>query len=141
MIRVFLAILLFAFAAASPAVAEERHALLIGNKAYDAKLGALQNPLNDIAVVGQALEKLSFRITRVPDADYRAVDTAIKRHVQAVRRAGPGAISFVYYSGHGAADPETKINYLIPIDVKSTDSDEVWTFLGCTEMPYFAVMS
>jgi hypothetical protein len=39
---------------------------------------------------------------------------AIKRHIQNVRREGPGTISFVYYSGYGTADPDTKINYLIP---------------------------
>jgi uncharacterized caspase-like protein len=44
-----------------------------------------------------------------------------------VRREGEGAISFVYYSGHGAADPDTKINYLIPVDVANADDDDLWT--------------
>ena len=35
-------------------------------------------------------------------------------------------MSFVYYSGHGAADPDTKINYLIPVDVTSADDDNLW---------------
>jgi uncharacterized caspase-like protein len=43
-----------------------------------------------------------------------------------VRREGEGTISFVYYSGHGAADPDTKINYLIPIDVTSADDETLW---------------
>jgi hypothetical protein len=50
----------------------------------------------------------------------------LKRYVTEVRRAGPGAISFFYYSGHGVANPETQINYLIPIDVADADDDKVW---------------
>ena len=65
-------------------------------------------------------------MTEIKDADYKAVDTAIKRHIQAVRREGEGTISFVYYSGHGAADPDTKINYLIPVDVTSAEDQSLW---------------
>jgi uncharacterized caspase-like protein len=35
-------------------------------------------------------------------------------------------LSFFYYSGHGVANPETQINYLIPIDVADADDDKVW---------------
>jgi uncharacterized lipoprotein len=41
--------------------------------------------------------------------------TSIKRHIAAVRHEGQGAIDLFYYSGHGAANPETKVNYLIPV--------------------------
>src|SRR5262245_17675608 len=93
--------------AAPPAAhAEKRIALLIGNQSYNARVGPLTNPHNDVAVIGAALRSLKFKVTEVKDADYRAVDTAIKRHTQAVRREGKDAISFVYYSGHGAADPD-----------------------------------
>ncbi len=59
------------------------------------------------------------------NAELRKV-TGIKRHLQAVRREGEGTISFVYYSGHGAADPDTKINYLIPVDVTSAEDENLW---------------
>ena len=106
--------------------AEARIALLIGNQAYNTKVGPLKNPHADIALVGDALRSLGFQVTEVKDAGYRAVDTAIKRHSAVVRRAGPGTISFFYYSGHGAADPDTKINYLIPIDVATADDESLW---------------
>src|SRR5262245_59135643 len=61
----------------------------------------------------------------VKDAGYKSIDTALKRHIQAVRSAGPGTLSFFYYSGHGAANPDTDINYLIPVDVKAVD-DDIW---------------
>ena len=35
-------------------------------------------------------------------------------------------LSFFYYSGHGVANPETQINYLIPVDVSDADDDKVW---------------
>src|SRR6516164_9439727 len=108
--------------------AEGRLALLIGNQSYSEKIGPLKNPLNDIALVGAALEKLGFKVTRIKDAGYKAIDTALKRHIQQVRRAGRDTISFVYYSGHGAADPDTQINYLIPVDVSTADDAEVWTY-------------
>src|SRR5262249_25652790 len=111
--------------AALPARAE-RYALLIGNQAYNAKVGPLGNPHNDVALVGAALRVLKFKVTEVKDADYRALDTAIRRHVQVLRRDGEGAIGLVYYSGHGAADPDTKVNYLIPVDVPNADDEELW---------------
>jgi len=106
---------------------EGRLALLIGNQSYSDKIGPLKNPHNDISLVGAALEKLAFKVTSIKDAGYKEIDTALKRHIQQVRRAGKDTISFVYYSGHGAADSDTQINYLIPIDVISADDAEVWT--------------
>ena len=123
-IAVTIALLLMPSAAC--AQAEKRIALLIGNQGYSAKIGALKNPHADIGLVGTALRSLDFKVTEIKDADYKAVDTAIKRHIQAVRREGEGTISFVYYSGHGAADPDTKINYLIPVDVTSAEDESLW---------------
>jgi uncharacterized caspase-like protein len=108
-------------------VAETRAALLIGNQSYDAQVGPLRSPHRDIAIIGRALRSLGFEVVEVKDAGYRALDIAIKRHIQVVRRAGPGSISFIYYSGHGAADPESKVNYLIPVDVSKADDEDLWT--------------
>jgi uncharacterized caspase-like protein len=112
---------------AGPADATERIALLIGNQNYSARVGPLKNPHNDIARIGAALRLLKFQVTEVKDADYRTVDTSINRHIQNVRRAGKDSISLVYYAGHGAANPETKINYLIPVDVANADDEDLWT--------------
>ena len=35
-------------------------------------------------------------------------------------------MGFLYYSGHGAADAETKRNYLIPIDAKKPGTESFW---------------
>jgi uncharacterized caspase-like protein len=41
-----------------------------------------------------------------------------------LQTAGPSAVGFFYYSGHGASDGST--NYLIPIDVKTTETGDLW---------------
>jgi uncharacterized caspase-like protein len=103
-----------------------RLALLIGNSDYVQKVGPLKNPRNDVALVGEALRNLGFNVTILQDADYRSMDTAIKRYVSQVRSAGKGAISFFYYSGHGVANPETQINYLIPVDLSDPSDTNIW---------------
>ena len=111
----------------STAAAADRFALLIGNQNYRDNVGPLTNPHNDIALVGAALERLGFKITIIKDAGYKAIETAVKTHIQNVRRAGRDTISIIYYAGHGASDPDTKINYLIPVDVDSADDASLWT--------------
>ena len=122
------ALIALMLAATGSAQAEKRIALLIGNQRYIAKVGPLNNPRSDVLLVGAALKAVGFTVTEVNDADYRSTDAAIKRHIAAVRREGEGAISFVYYSGHGAADPDTKINYLIPVDVANANDAELWNY-------------
>jgi Caspase domain len=60
------------------------------------------------------------------DTAYRSMDLAIKRHIAKIHDAGSDAISFFYYSGLGAANPVTRINYLIPVDVADAETDERW---------------
>src|SRR5262245_48678247 len=103
-----------------------RLALLIGNKGYTPKVGPLKNPHNDVDLIGAALTRLGFKVTVLKDASYKQMDTALKRYVTDVRRAGRSALSFFYYSGHGVANPESQINYLIPVDVADADDDKVW---------------
>lgn len=115
------------FQAASVAAQEPaRIALLIGNKSYAAKVGPLKNPHNDVTLVGASLAKLGFKVTTLRDADYRGMDTAIRRHVADMRAAGKGAIGFFYYSGHGVANPDTQVNYLIPVDVADANDANIW---------------
>ncbi len=131
-IRAIFAIAMFFICAA--AQAEPRLALLIGNQDYAAKVGPLKNPLRDIELVGAALEKLGFTVTKLANASKAQMDEAIRRHADQVRRAGPGAVSFFYYSGHGAVNPETNVNYLVPADLDSAESDALW--YRSVEQPY-----
>lgn len=112
----------------SPARAQEpaRLALVIGNQAYGPKVGALINPHNDIARVGGALTSVGFKVTPHRDARRTEILRAVRAHANALARAGPKAIGFLYYSGHGVARPDTRANYLIPVDVADTASDDFW---------------
>jgi hypothetical protein len=126
--RIGIALVLLVLLHSVASAEDRRFALLIGNQAYSAKVGPLKNPYSDIALVGGALKSLGFTVTEIRDADYRSTDAAIKRYVATLRHEGQGAISFVYYSGHGAADPDTKINYLIPVDVANADDADLWNY-------------
>ena len=121
-------LILVSFLVAGPSSGQDpvRLALVIGNKSYTPKVGPLKNPHHDVVLVGAALAKLGFKVTTLKDADYRSMDSAIKRHVAEIRAAGKGALSFFYYSGHGVANPDTQINYLIPVDVEDPNDANIW---------------
>jgi hypothetical protein len=108
----------------TPAQAEKRVALLIGNEGYAREIGRLANPHNDVAVLEQALKGLGFEVVTARDAGLGALTTAINAYARRVQPAGSGAVGFFYYSGHGASDGTT--NYLIPVDVKTTEIGELW---------------
>jgi hypothetical protein len=111
-----IAFLLLLLLIASPALAEKRIALVIGNKDYKAGVGALSNPLNDIRIVGEALKSVGFEVLKpVQNATRTEMLAAIYAFSAALKAAGPDAVGFLYYSGHGAASAGE--NYLIPIDV------------------------
>ena len=108
----------------SHARADGRIALLIGNEAYSSEIGRLANPHNDVALLEQALKGLGFDVTVARDTSLGALTRAVNAYARRVQAAGPGAIGFFYYSGHGASDGST--NYLIPVDVKTTETGELW---------------
>jgi hypothetical protein len=49
---------------------------------------------------------------------------AVNAYARRVKAAGPDAIAFFYYAGHGAADGI--VNYLIPVDAKSAEEGDLW---------------
>lgn len=111
---------------ASVAAGSNRIALLIGNEGYSREVGPLTNPHNDVELVGASLVKLGFQVEVLRDASYRRMDIAIRRYVDRVRLAGAEAIGFLYYSGHGIANPQTKQNFLVPVDATSANSSRIW---------------
>src|SRR5262245_1728678 len=125
--RVVVAIVLLLLPTAVFAQAEKRIALLIGNRAYDASVGALKNPHNDIALVGQALAEQGFEILPpIKDARRSAILGGVRELARKLTTAGAGAIGFLYYSGHGAAEKDTNVNYQIPVDAKEPGTVAFW---------------
>ena len=114
----------FALAAVPAAQAEKRIALLIGNKDYRPGVGALVNPLNDIRIVSGALNAVGFEVLKPVQNGSRAVMLrAIHDFALKLKGAGPDAVGFLYYSGHGIASAGE--NYLIPIDVEEPSTVEL----------------
>jgi len=118
-------VLLFALqAAAPPATAEKRLALLIGNQGYAAEVGPLRNPYNDIRLVGTALAQVGFDIgTPLRDASRKQILLAVYDFAERLKAAGPGAIGFFYYAGHGIAVGGE--NILVPVTVKRASRPEL----------------
>jgi len=98
-----------------PLRAQARIALLIGR---------LANPHNDVALLQQALKGLGFDVVVERDAGLGALTRAVNAYARRLQAAGPNAVGFFYYSGHGASDGNA--NYLIPVDVKTTETGELW---------------
>jgi len=94
-------------------------ALLIGNSAYQ-KVGALQNPKNDVQLLAATLKSASFQSVVVK------MDLTQQQTLQALgdfAAVADGADwALLYYSGHGIEFGGT--NYLVPVDANlKTDRD------------------
>jgi uncharacterized caspase-like protein len=89
----------------------KRLALLIGNADYSS--APLRDPVNDIILLGDALNSLRFEITEHRNADQKTMKRAIKKFGEQLSLAGPNAVGFFYFSGHGLQINGK--NYLQPI--------------------------
>jgi len=103
-------------AAAAPALAEPRVALVIGNSDYGADLGRLPNPVNDAKLMAETLRKVGFEVVEVEDADQGALKQAIVDFGDKLSGAGAGATGLFYYAGHGVQMGGE--NYIVPVRAK-----------------------
>src|SRR5262245_11744061 len=101
--RAVIALLIWVLAV-FPSQAADRFALVIGNQAYNEKVGPLRNPHNDITLVGKALTDVGFKLLN-PRKDASRDEILFAAHELAanMRKAKSGAVSFVFYAGHGVA--------------------------------------
>jgi hypothetical protein len=113
--------IVLAFAAGfSPALAEKRVALVIGNGAYQ-NVPKLPNPANDAMAIARMLQAGGF------DAVELHANLTIRQLRQAINdfadMAKDADIAVVYYSGHGIE--VNGMNYLIPVDAVLTRDTDV----------------
>src|SRR5690242_8211599 len=113
--RLLLSILLI-LAAAVPAAAEPRVALVIGNSKYTGDLPKLANPDNDAELMAATLKKLGFTVVKVQDADLNQMKRAIQDFGNKLTAAGKDAVGLFFYAGHGLQISGN--NYLIPVNAK-----------------------
>ena len=98
-------------ALATPAAAEERIALVIGNSAY--RDNPLTNPANDARLMAATLADLGFEVIERIDADQKAMKIAIFEFGDRLEAAGKDAVGLFYYAGHGLQVGGD--NYLVPL--------------------------
>lgn len=103
------------------ALASVRHALLIGNSRYEVAT-PLRNPENDIEIVGAALEKSGFAVTKVANAKASDTLAAIEAFVKRLAVA-ENPVVMVYFAGHGVQLAGE--NYLLPVDAKLGSEEEL----------------
>jgi uncharacterized caspase-like protein len=109
-VRLLIAVLALVLVVSSPAHAEKRVALVIGNAKYK-NAPPLQNPTNDAQDVAAALKRLGFETIVGIDLD----DSGMKEKSIAFARAVRDAdVALFYYSGH--AMQFGGVNYLAPVD-------------------------
>ncbi len=106
--------------------AERRLALVISNGDYTGSLGRLENTHKDSETMGAALGRVGFDVTFARDLSKSALTDEMVAFVRRVRDAGPRAIAFFYYSGHGAADTSMNgENFLIPVGLPIQEASEL----------------
>ena len=102
-------------------MAQNRHALVIGNNKYT-NIERLNNPVKDATDIAAKLRTLGYQVELQTDIGKVAMDRAIHNYMQrlALNKDNEG---FFWFAGHGVQiDGE---NYLLPIDVDSTDDISV----------------
>ena len=49
----------------------------------------------------------------------------INEFIERLSKAGPEAVGFFYYVGHGVSNPYNRNNYLIPIDISNMQDPDL----------------
>ena len=113
MIGLAVAGIMLVFAAADPALAGKRVALVVGNSRYQHDR-PLANPANDARLVAQALQRSGFELSGGGvqlDLGKAAFDQAVRRFGSAIQGA---EVALFYFAGHGLQVNGT--NWLVPVD-------------------------
>lgn len=100
----------------SPALAERRIALVIGNSQYKDASIALTNPKNDASDIAQSLTSLGFDVIKLLDGSKSQIDATLE---QFARLASNADAALFFYAGH-ALQYQGR-NYLMPIDAQLED--------------------
>ncbi|MGE3989912.1 caspase family protein [Pseudorhodoplanes sp.] len=108
-----------AFAAAAPAAAQDRVALVIGNANY-VHAGALANPGNDARAIAGALREVGFEVTEGFDLGRAGMEDRIRIFLN---RAAAAKIALLFYAGHGMQIDGR--NFLVPVDARLETHNDV----------------
>jgi hypothetical protein len=107
---------------ASPAAAEKRIALVVGNSAYQ-NIARLDNPSHDAVLMADTLLGLGFTLIggrAQLDLDKSALDMSVQNFGRQVQGAD---VALFYYAGHGVQVSGS--NYLVPVGANPTREADV----------------
>ncbi|WP_299950332.1 caspase family protein [uncultured Ruegeria sp.] len=88
-------------------------AFVVGNSAYQGRLGELRNPVNDATDIAARLEQLGFEVILATDLSLRAFRASLLNFATAIEGA---ETSLFFYAGHGVQVNDE--NHLIPVDAR-----------------------
>jgi Caspase domain/Domain of unknown function (DUF4189) len=106
----------------SPAAAEKRVALVVGNSAYQ-NITRLDNPSHDAVLMADTLLGLGFTLIggrAQLDLDKAALDASVQNFGRQVQGAD---VALFYYAGHGVQVNGS--NYLVPVSANPTREADV----------------
>ncbi len=104
-------------------VFEKRIALVIGNSDYKNDWDILPNAKNDATAIADKLKELGFK---VESTGINLTKDAFEKKLYDFKRESAGYdVALFYYAGHGTQDSEGKGNYLIPVDVKTANDNDL----------------
>src|SRR6266480_4857574 len=118
----------------SPALAEKRVALVIGNSAYQ-KVAKLPNPANDAASVAGMLKSAGFDLV---ETKFNAAANDLRKTLREFGiKTRDADVAVIYYAGHGIELDGT--NYLIPVDAMLETDTDVYDETFALDRVLFAV--
>jgi hypothetical protein len=113
----------------SPAIAEKRIALVIGNSEYRNNV-SLKNPVNDANLIEATLITLGFDVIKEINSGRDSMIDAIREFS---RRLADNNVALFYYAGHGLQ--VDGVNYMIPVDAELRNKEDCkWEAVDVTIM-------
>lgn len=115
---------LFAWVSCSVFVAtgfakEGKHALIIGNAAYE-HASVLRNPARDSRAIRTALKKLGFEVEYGQDLTWAQTQEIVAKFL---KKAGSAKTALFFYAGHGIQIRGQ--NFIIPVDANFSSADDL----------------
>jgi hypothetical protein len=107
---------LFLFLPSAASAGETRLGLVISQTDYAGDLSRVDSAGQEADAIAAALMDTGFDVTRAHDLNKRDLTATLNAFRRKVDLAGPDAVAFVYYTGHGAQHPESGDSYLLGVD-------------------------
>jgi len=95
---------------------EPRLALVIEQEAYSGSFSRIEKAPEEANLIESALRQIGFTVTRRSNLTKNGLATALSSFRADLEQAGPQAVGFVYYTGHGAQHPGTGDSFLLGVN-------------------------